>query len=161
MRKLVPIMKMFSGAVLAAAVISGCGGAGAYGGSGSGGYGGPAPHPSPTNSPQSNLPLQTAMLNGSPGFINAANFTVYVFDADLGVPGQSACNGTCAQNWPPFITNATTFPANYASITRQDGGKQLTYKGRPLYTFSFDTAPGQANGDGVNAFGGLWHIARP
>jgi hypothetical protein len=26
-----------------------------------------------------------------------------------------------------------------------------------LYTYVADTAPGQASGNGVNAFGGLWH----
>ncbi|PKG98007.1 carbohydrate-binding domain-containing protein [Paraglaciecola sp. MB-3u-78] len=26
-----------------------------------------------------------------------------VFDSDLSVPGASACNGSCAQNWPPLL----------------------------------------------------------
>jgi predicted lipoprotein with Yx(FWY)xxD motif len=38
---------------------------------------------------------------------------------------------------------------------------QLAYKTRALYTFSGDVRPGDTNGDGVNAFGGLWHVARP
>ena len=36
---------------------------------------------------------------------------------------------------------------------------QLAFHGHPLYTFTGDTAPGQAKGNGVNAFGGLWHEA--
>ena len=36
---------------------------------------------------------------------------------------------------------------------------QLTFHGHPLYTFVGDTAPGQNKGNGVNAFGGLWHEA--
>jgi hypothetical protein len=27
----------------------------------------------------------------------------------------------------------------------------------PLYTYTADTAPGQANGNGINAYGGVWH----
>jgi predicted lipoprotein with Yx(FWY)xxD motif len=43
------------------------------------------------------------------------------------------------------------------TITRTNGSMQATYNGHPLYTFTGDTAPGQASGNGLNAFGGLWH----
>jgi predicted lipoprotein with Yx(FWY)xxD motif len=49
----------------------------------------------------------------------------------------------------------------FATITRTDGSTQLTYSRRPLYRFIGDDAPGQANGDGITAFGGLWHVSRP
>ncbi len=45
-----------------------------------------------------------------------------------------------------------------ALITGEDGGTQVTYKGRPLYEYSGDTAPGQTTGDGVD---GTWHTAVP
>ena len=45
----------------------------------------------------------------------------------------------------------------FATITRSDGSVQATFDGHPLYTFAGDTAPGQANGNGLNAAGGLWH----
>ena len=140
---------------VASALMTGCGGS--YNGA-SAVYGGPGNSPSPT--PQG-VPLQTASLKGSPGFVNGSGHTVYVFDADLQSPGRSVCNGPCAQNWPPMIAPPGTLPAPDASIVRQDGRNQLTYKGRPMYTFAGDGAPGQTNGDGLNAFGGIWHIARP
>jgi hypothetical protein len=34
------------------------------------------------------------------------------------------------------------------------GSTQATYNGHPLYTYTADTAPGQANGNGINASGG-------
>jgi predicted lipoprotein with Yx(FWY)xxD motif len=106
--------------------------------------------------------LSTRMLKGGPGFVTASGFTVYVFDLDLTNPGHSSCNGPCAQNWPPVAPPAgATLDGQFATITRSDGSSQLTYAGRPLYTFIADSAPGQANGDGLNAFGGVWHIARP
>jgi len=41
--------------------------------------------------------------------------------------------------------------------TRDDGSTQVTYNGHPLYTFVGDTSSGQATGQGINAFGGLWY----
>ncbi len=34
----------------------------------------------------------------------------------------------------------------------------MTSGGLPLYTFSQDTAAKQAKGDGVDGFGGTWHV---
>ena len=50
-----------------------------------------------------------------------------------------------------------SLPGRVGTIKRTDGAEQLTYNGHPLYTYIGDTAPGQANGNGVNAAGGLWH----
>jgi predicted lipoprotein with Yx(FWY)xxD motif len=33
----------------------------------------------------------------------------------------------------------------------------FTYNGHPLYTYTADTAPGQAKGNGINIDGGVWH----
>ena len=41
---------------------------------------------------------------------------------------------------------------------RDDGAKQLAYKGKPLYYWSKDQKPGDRTGDGVN---GVWHVAKP
>jgi predicted lipoprotein with Yx(FWY)xxD motif len=42
-------------------------------------------------------------------------------------------------------------------LTRSDGSVQATYDGHPLYTYVGDGAHGQANGNGLNLNGGLWH----
>ena len=121
-----------------------------------------APTTGPTTEPAVPAPLATATLKGSPGYVNASKRTVYEFDLDLTSPGQSTCNGSCTQFWPPVAPPAgATLPSTWSTIMRTDGTKQLTYAGRPLYTFVVDTQPGQTNGDGLNQFGGLWHIARP
>ena len=155
--KFISLTSMLAAISLAAALLAGCGG-GAYGGS-SGVYPGPG-NPGPSPNPQS-VPLSTMTLKGAPGFVNNASMTVYVFDLDLQSPGQSSCNGQCSQNWPPLIAPAGSLPSPYSAITRQDGRTQLVYNGRPLYTFAGDSAPGQTNGDNLDAFGGIWHIARP
>ena len=149
------IRQLFASAILAS-TLAACGGGGSTGG----GYGGPPP-PVPTTAPVTQ-PLATMQLAGSPGFVNSNNRTVYVFEADLGSPNASTCSGTCAQNWPPVTVAAgTTLPSPWSSFVRGDGSTQLAYKTRALYTFAFDNAPGQTNGDNVNAFGGVWHVARP
>ena len=35
--------------------------------------------------------------------------------------------------------------------------KQTTYDGHPVYTYTADSGPGQANGNGLNVDGGVWH----
>ena len=139
-------------ALALAVSLAACGGGGS-----SGGYGTiPTTTPPPTSGA-----LSTATLKGSPGFVNGSQRTVYVFDADT-TANQSTCSGQCAGVWPPVtVTAGTTLPANWTSFMRADGAQQLAYKGRPLYTYVVDNSPGQTNGDGINSFGNIWHIARP
>jgi predicted lipoprotein with Yx(FWY)xxD motif len=120
-----------------------------------------APTTAPTTAPQSSS-LATATLNGAPGFVNSSNFAVYVFDADLALNGQSACTGACSLLWPTLAVPAGFVVATpWGQIARPDGITQLTYNRRPLYMYAGDTQPLTANGDGINSFGGLWHVARP
>jgi predicted lipoprotein with Yx(FWY)xxD motif len=92
---------------------------------------------------------------------DSKGMTVYMFEKDQN--GKSACYGPCAQEWPPVMANGkpTASGAIQASLLgttkRKDGGEQVTYKGMPLYTFVEDTAPGQANGNGLDFFGGEWY----
>jgi predicted lipoprotein with Yx(FWY)xxD motif len=43
-------------------------------------------------------------------------------------------------------------------IVRDDGKKQLTYKGWPLYLYAGDTEAYKTNGQGVN---GAWFVIDP
>jgi predicted lipoprotein with Yx(FWY)xxD motif len=101
--------------------------------------------------------LKTADIGGVSVLTNAKGFTLYSFAPDT--PTTSRCNGTCAQNWPPVEGPATASGVTgpFGTIKRSDGSTQATFDGHPLYTFVGDTAPGQAKGTGLNAFGGLWH----
>lgn len=44
------------------------------------------------------------------------------------------------------------------SIALKGGGRQVTINGRPIYTFAFDKAPGQAKGEGAQ---GVWYVISP
>jgi predicted lipoprotein with Yx(FWY)xxD motif len=89
---------------------------------------------------------------------NAKGHTVYWFVPDT--PAKSNCNGACTSYWPPVPGPAAAGPGvtgKLATIKRSDGSVQATYDGHPLYTYVGDTAPGQANGNGINLSGGVWH----
>ena len=88
---------------------------------------------------------------------DAKGMTLYTFDRDAS--GKSNCNGQCATNWPPLMAGADAKASgDWTIVTRDDGGKQWAYKGKPLYEFAKDTKPGDVAGDGVNS---VWHIAAP
>ena len=90
---------------------------------------------------------------------NSAGMTLYTFDKDATGSGKSVCNGPCATNWPPLMAGADSKASgDYTIITRDDGGKQWAYKGKPLYLWVKDAKPGDKTGDGFN---NAWRIARP
>jgi predicted lipoprotein with Yx(FWY)xxD motif len=102
--------------------------------------------------------VKTATVNGATVLTNAQGFTLYTFAPDTMT--TSHCNGACAQIWPPVHGPVTAGPGvtgRLATITRAGGATQATYTGHPLYTYAADTAPGQANGNGISAYGGVWH----
>ncbi len=89
---------------------------------------------------------------------DAQGRTLYHFDNDT--TGKSNCESTCATTWPPLKFTGTGNPtgaSGLTTITRTDGSKQVAFNGEPLYTYSGDTAAGQANGDG---FAGKWHVVK-
>jgi predicted lipoprotein with Yx(FWY)xxD motif len=90
---------------------------------------------------------------------NSAGMTLYTFDKDAAASGKSVCNGPCAASWPPLMAAADSKASgDYTIITRDDGGKQWAYKGKPLYLWVKDARPGDKTGDGFN---NAWRVARP
>ena len=98
--------------------------------------------------------LVTGMADAMPGK------TVYVFDNDLG-EAMSTCEAACATTWPPVLGTAASIEnvPGLSLIARSDDSMQVTYLGRPLYTFSGDTAAGQNNGQAVNDI--WWQVSLP
>jgi predicted lipoprotein with Yx(FWY)xxD motif len=93
--------------------------------------------------------------------VDARGMTLYIFKSDT--PGVSNCGAGCASAWPPLDIKAGLTPAGGSGVTgklsvfkRSDGSVQVTYNGWPLYYFSGDTNPGDANGQGI---AGLWFAA--
>ncbi|HLW48991.1 MAG TPA: hypothetical protein VKW09_14660 [bacterium] len=89
---------------------------------------------------------------------DANGMTLYYLATDA--PVRSTCTGECARVWPPFISAAAVTSdgalRGRVRLVNTDNGSQVSYNGHLLYRYSGDTAPGQANGDGV---GGRWWVA--
>jgi len=91
--------------------------------------------------------------------VGANGMTLYTFDKDAAGTGKSVCNGPCAKNWPPLLAAADAAASGeWTVVTRDDGGMQWAYKGKPVYFWAKDQKPGDRTGDGVN---GVWRLARP
>ncbi len=144
-------------ALLATMALAACGGGGSAGAAGGGAYGGPPP----TNPPQSNVPVQQN-VGGRPAFVNATSHrTLYFLSVDT--PTGSTCTGGCLSIWLPLVpSSGARGQSDFTIITRSDGtGMQWAHGSQPLYMYSGDSGPDQANGEGIPFAGGLWHVARP
>ncbi|WIY04081.1 SCO0930 family lipoprotein [Amycolatopsis mongoliensis] len=95
--------------------------------------------------------------------VDQNGMTLYLFQKDTKKAKTSACNGDCAKTWPPVLSNGKVELQGIeskllGSIKRSDGTEQVTIGGWPVYTFSKDLKPGDANGMGVN---GTWFVIEP
>jgi predicted lipoprotein with Yx(FWY)xxD motif len=75
--------------------------------------------------------------------------------------GKIVCKAACLTVWPPLTVPAKVKPAGpvtLGTVKRPDGRTQVTWKGRPLYTYSGDSKKGDANGEGIKGMG-TWHAA--
>jgi predicted lipoprotein with Yx(FWY)xxD motif len=96
--------------------------------------------------------------------VDPAGKTLYFADQEAG--GMIKCTATCLTFWMPATGSADAAKAvpGLGVIQRSDTGtEQLTFQGKPLYTFKLDTAAGQGKGNNVqDAFAGTaftWHAA--
>jgi predicted lipoprotein with Yx(FWY)xxD motif len=124
------------------------------------------PSPTATPTPPASVVLTSGSGASDGSFLVGPNgMTLYTLSSETST--GSVCTGGCLAAWPPLLVAAggsVTGPAGatgtFSTITRADGGAtQVAYNGRPLYYFVHDTAAGQANGQGIKAFGGVWLVA--
>jgi predicted lipoprotein with Yx(FWY)xxD motif len=92
---------------------------------------------------------------GATVLVDSQGMTLYHLSAEQ--QGKFICTSSaCVQVWHPLTVTAASTPTGsvaLATVKRPDGSVQVTYKGEPLYTFAQDTAPGQANGQGIKDVG--------
>ena len=96
--------------------------------------------------------------------VTGTGFTLYTNSRER--TGKIHCVGQCRAFWPPLLVPATAKPtagagvarARLGTIRRPDGGRQVTYKGVPLYRFKSDTKRGDAGGQGLADLGGTWRV---
>lgn len=103
------------------------------------------------------MPANVMAMNGV--FMGEKGMTLYTFANDK-EPNKSACNGNCANVWPPLKASASDKDmGDWKVISRDDGTKQWAYKGQPVYYFAMDKAAGDKAGEGRG--NGAWHVAKP
>lgn len=76
--------------------------------------------------------------------------------------GRFVCTGGCLGTWKPLVVAQGVRPkgpVKLGTIRRPDGRIQVTFKGRPLYSFDGDAKAGEANGEGFKDVG-TWHAAK-
>jgi predicted lipoprotein with Yx(FWY)xxD motif len=155
-------------AIAVVALADSGGGSSSSSASNGGGLYGSSPTQKPTSSPtpkSADTGVAVADHGVGPMLVDSAGRTLYLWKADTGP--MSMCSGACAQAWPPVTTMASVragrgVTANLLGLAkRADGTPQVTYAGHPLYTFAGDTAAGQLNGQGSNAFGADWWAVAP
>ena len=87
--------------------------------------------------------------------------TLYYNTGDA--PGESTVTGAVLANWPvfnppSFVISSEFNISDFSTITREDGAKQATYKGFPLYYYINDKVPGDTLGQGVK---NVWYVIDP
>ena len=89
---------------------------------------------------------------------------VYVFQRDG--HKRSRCYGACAEAWPPVFARGRPIAGRgvqnwlLGTTRRRGGGRQVTYAGRPLYSYAHE-GPGQVLCHKVLLNGGLWWVVGP
>jgi predicted lipoprotein with Yx(FWY)xxD motif len=116
------------------------------------------PVPDATPAPVVSLHVSNSAALGS-YLTDDSGFSLYYSKDDTA--GTSACSGDCLQTWPGVMTSAApitgdpSIKGKVGWINQPDGGMQVTYNGMPLYYYSKDNIPGDANGQGA---GGKWFV---
>ena len=142
---------LFAGAMVASVLVAACG----------------SSSPSTSASPSPAAATIAVATNTKLGqiLVDGKGITVYLFVKDTGP--SSTCYTSCAQVWPPVLTSGPPQAGTGAAAsllgttTRTDGKVEVTYAGHPLYYFVSDKQPGDATGQGVDNFGGLWWVLTP
>jgi len=91
--------------------------------------------------------------------VTASGRALYTLSAET--HGRFICTGSCLADWHPLRVPAggtVEGVARLGTIRRPEGGRQATYKGRPLYTFDMDAKKGDVKGEGFKDVG-TWHAA--
>jgi predicted lipoprotein with Yx(FWY)xxD motif len=132
----------------------------------------PGSGPGTSSAPSSSgaTPAATISAKSVPGvgtvLVNGQGRTLYLLSSEKG--GKITCtdaNG-CTKVWPDTELPHGMVAAKagrgiqaslLGTVRGADGSLYVTYNHYPLYTFSGDSGPGVAHGQGITSFGGTWY----
>jgi len=142
-------------AAIAALFLSGCGSPSST----------PQAAASPSSAASPTVEVATISVAGAQEMVltTPSGVTLYYLTSDVG--SAPRCTGACLTNWPPLMSTGTpTLMAGISgtlTVVTNANGSQVAYNGHLLYLFAGDKAKGDTNGEGIKAFGGVWHVAAP
>jgi predicted lipoprotein with Yx(FWY)xxD motif len=103
--------------------------------------------------------ISVQSLGGIEALVDAEGKALYTNDLDTAK--KVTCTAECAVDWVPVTSESgqptsddPSVSAKLGVVTNPEGASQVTYEGKPLYTFIQDP-PGEVTGDGfVDTFAG-------
>jgi predicted lipoprotein with Yx(FWY)xxD motif len=116
------------------------------------------------HSTSSSVAVKTHKISGyGKVLVNKKGRTLYIFMKDH--HHKVTCTGNCLSFWFPLKWKGSHKPkagagakSSLVGWVKFSGGKVVTYKKWPLYTYSGDTGNGQANGENQTLNGGKWYL---
>jgi predicted lipoprotein with Yx(FWY)xxD motif len=99
--------------------------------------------------------------------VNSKGFAVYFLTGDSKKNPECTKANSCWDFWPPVKVKKGQTPTKALGIKgkltvwHHSGIFQVLLAGHPLYTFSNDTSARVATGEGLQTFGGTWHVVTP
>src|ERR1019366_4276826 len=113
-----------------------------------------------STTPRSSAPvLRMSNVPKYPGVVgNSKSYSLYLLSDE--VSGKLPCTGQCLQNWVPLwivkgahASVVSGVKGKWGTVARRLSSTstryQLTYNSFPVCTFAGDSAPKQANGEGI------------
>ena len=98
--------------------------------------------------------------------VNSKGRAVYTLAGDTTKHPKCTKAGGCFSFWPPVTVSSAKGLSKVAGVPgklgtfKRNGIIQVTLSGHPLYTFANDHKRAAATGEGVNGFGGIWHVVK-
>ncbi len=112
----------------------------------------------------STVTIRTAHTSIGTVLVSSNGHTLYLLQGDSAKHDE--CTAACLGFWPPLmatgkVTVGGGANASLVGTVKRGSGKQVTYKGHPLYWFYKDAKSGQTNGQGVVSDGKHWWALSP
>jgi predicted lipoprotein with Yx(FWY)xxD motif len=116
------------------------------------------------DAPKATITLKVAPSKLGNIIVDDKGMSIYMFSPDK--RNVSVCEGQCLVAWPPLMLSKTGSLADVALsdglrrsqlgvALREDGSRQVTYGGWPLYYWFRDAKAGDVNGQWV---GNVWFV---
>ena len=115
------------------------------------------------NAASTTIGVKTVKVGGKsePIAVNSKGVTVYTLSGES-TKHLECTTHACFTAWPPVTVHGKPTASGVKGklgTLKRDGFTQVTLDGHPLYTFEGDgNKAGVANGNGIVAFGGTWHV---